>query len=99
LCVKTETYKALEPEHVQKIYEWFIGYTDVENHVKVVTTKEIAENDRSLNIPLYVEKIIEDTLPTVEVAMADLKSAWAKILLAEEKFKSVLVRFIAKEVR
>lgn len=89
----------LEPEHVQKIYEWFIGYTDVENHVKVVTTKEIAENDHNLNIPLYVEKIIEDTLPTVEVAMADLKSAWAESLLAEEKFKSVLARFIAKEVR
>ncbi len=37
--------------------------------------------------------------PTVEVAMADLKSAWAESLLAEEKFKSVLARFIAKEVR
>ncbi len=43
-----------------------------------------------------MEKIIEDTLPTVEVAMADLKSAWAESLLAEETLKSVLARFIAK---
>ncbi len=84
----------LEPEHVQKIYTWFTGYADVENHVKVATIRDISENDFNLNIPLYVEKIIEDTLPTVEVAMADLKSAWQDSLSAEERFKSVLARFV-----
>jgi hypothetical protein len=33
----------------------------------------IAENDYNLNIPLYVEKTIEDDLPTVAEALADLR--------------------------
>lgn len=37
--------------------------------------------------PLYVEKIIEDNLPSVEVALADSKAAWNESLIPEEKFK------------
>ncbi len=84
----------LEPNHVQQIYDWLTGYTDVENYVKVADTDELKENDYNLNIPLYVEKIIEDNLPTVKEAMADLKTAWAESLVAEEKFKKVLARFM-----
>jgi len=84
----------LEPEHVNTIYKWFRDYKDVENHVKVASLEDIESNEHNLNIPLYVEKIIEDTLPTVEVAMAQLKTAWAESLKAEEKFKKVLSRFM-----
>ena len=55
---------------------------------------ELKENDFNLNIPLYVEKIIEDNLPSVEEAMADLKQAWQASLDAENKFKKVLEKFI-----
>ena len=41
---------------------------------------DLKENDFSLNIPLYVEKIIEDNLSSVEEAMADLKQAWKESL-------------------
>jgi len=37
---------------------------------------------------------IEDNLPSVEVALADLKTAWAKSLKAEEKFKAILKNYI-----
>jgi len=84
----------LEPNHVQQIYDWYTGYADVENYVKVADADELKENDYNLNIPLYVEKIIEDNLPTVEEAMADLKTAWDESLKAEEKFKQVLERFV-----
>ncbi len=84
----------LEPNHVQQIYDWFNGYADVKNYVKVADTDELKENDYNLNIPLYVEKIIEDKLPTVEEAMADLKKAWEESLKAEEKFNKVLARFM-----
>jgi type I restriction enzyme M protein len=43
---------------------------------------------------LYVEKIIEDNLPSVEVALADLKIAWNESLQSEEKFKTILKQFI-----
>lgn len=84
----------LEPEHVQQIHDWFSGYKNVENYVKVASKKELKENGYNLNIPLYVEKIIEDNLPSVEEAMADLKQAWQASLEAEEKFKKVLKEFL-----
>jgi type I restriction enzyme M protein len=83
----------LEPNHVQQIYSWYNNYEDVENQVKVTTLDEIKENDFNLNIPLYVEKIIEDNLPSVEEAMTDLKIAWEGSLKAEEKFKVILEKF------
>jgi type I restriction enzyme M protein len=84
----------LEPEHVQQIYQWYNDYQDVENYAKVASFEDLKENDFNLNIPLYVEKIIEDNLPTVEEAMTDLKEAWQASLDAEEKFKAILKGFI-----
>ncbi|WP_351118855.1 class I SAM-dependent DNA methyltransferase [Psychrobacter sp. SMN/5/1215-MNA-CIBAN-0208] len=84
----------LEPEHVQQIYQWYSDYQDVENYAKVASFEDLKENDFNLNIPLYVEKIIEDNLPSVDEAMADLKEAWQASLEAEEKFKTVLKRFL-----
>ena len=84
----------LEPEHVQQIFTWYRNYADVENYVKVASMDDLAENDFNLNIPLYVEKIIEDDLPSVAEAMSDLKQAWQESLAAEEKFKSILKGFL-----
>jgi len=84
----------LEPEHVNQIFEWYQNYEDVENYVKVASMDEIAENDYNLNIPLYVEKIIEDNLPSVEEAMVDLKQAWEAAQDAEKNFKQKLKEFI-----
>jgi type I restriction enzyme M protein len=84
----------LEPEHVQQLFDWYNAYEDVENYVKVASKADLKENDYNLNIPLYVEKIIEDNLPSVEEALADLKTAWDESLKAEEKFKTILNKFI-----
>jgi type I restriction enzyme M protein len=85
----------LEPEHVQQIFNWQQSYQDVENYVKVSTIAEIKENDYNLNIPLYVEKVIEDNLPSVEEALLDLKMAWDESLKAEEKFIAILKKIIS----
>lgn len=84
----------LEKEHVDQIYTWYSEYKEVENYVSVATQDDLKENDYNLNIPLYVEKIIEDNLPSVEQALADLKEAWGESLKAEEKFKTILKEFI-----
>jgi len=84
----------LEHNHVDQIFQWVNAYEDVENYVKVASLDEIIENDYNLNIPLYVEKIIEDNLPSVEEAMVDLKTAWEESLKAEQQFKAVLKRFL-----
>lgn len=85
---------SLEPNHVQQIYDWYDNYQNVENYVKVASMDELKENDFNLNIPLYVEKVIEDNLPSVEEAMSDLRTAWQASLDAEAKFKQVLERFL-----
>ncbi|MBZ0246090.1 MAG: type I restriction-modification system subunit M, partial [Cyclobacteriaceae bacterium] len=63
----------LEKNHVKQIFDWFTDFKDVENSVKVASMEMIKENDYNLNIPLYVEKVIEDNLPSVEEALTDLK--------------------------
>jgi type I restriction enzyme M protein len=84
----------LEPEHVTQIFDWCKEYKDVENYVKVATLADLEENEYNLNIPLYVEKIIEDNLPSVEEALTDLKTAWQKSLEAEGAFKKILKEFL-----
>ena len=84
----------LEKEHVNQIYQWYQDFKNVENHVSIATRADLEENDYNLNIPLYVEKIIEDNLPSVEEALADLKVAWQKSQEAEKKFKKILNEFI-----
>lgn len=84
----------LEPHHVNQLFDWYTNFNEVENYTKIASLEDIAENDYNLNIPLYVEKIIEDNLPSVEVALADLKTAWNESLEAEEKFKKILNQFI-----
>ncbi len=83
----------LEPEHVDRIFQWYHDYKDVENYVKVASMADLAENDFNLNIPLYVEKIIEDNLPSVEEALEDLKTAWTESQKAEAHFKAKLQEF------
>lgn len=84
----------LETEHINQLFDWYNQNKDVENYVKVASMKDLEENDFNLNIPLYVEKIIEDNLPSVEEALSDLKTAWEASQKAEEKFKTILKEFI-----
>ncbi len=84
----------LEAEHVQQIYTWYQAFEDVENYVKVAERSDLEENDYNLNIPLYVEKVIEDDLPTVEEALTDLKQAWEESQQAEVRFRALLQNFI-----
>jgi type I restriction enzyme M protein len=84
----------LEPDNVKQIFEWYQKYDTIENYVKLATLDDIKENDFNLNIPLYVEKIIEDNLPSVEEALSNLKTAWNECLTAEDKFKDILKNYI-----
>lgn len=84
----------LEKEHVEQLFTWYTAFKEVENYVKIASKDDLKDNDYNLNIPLYVEKIIEDNLPSVEVALADLKTAWDASQEAEENFKTILKEFI-----
>jgi len=47
-----------------------------------------------MHIPLYVEKEIEDNLPSMEEAISSLKAASEKAWLAEERLKILLEKFL-----
>jgi type I restriction enzyme M protein len=83
----------LEPEHVNQIYDWYKSFQDVENFVKVVSLSEISDNDYNLNIPLYVEKKIEDNLPSVEQALSELKIAWKNSKEADQELINILQEY------
>lgn len=50
---------SLTNEHIRKIADAYVGYKDVDGFAKVVTIKEIGENNFSLSIPLYVKPPVE----------------------------------------
>jgi len=83
----------LETEHIERIYIWYRDNKDVQNHAKVVELGQIEVNDFNLNIPLYVEKKIEDNLPTVNEALVSLKQAYKEAIKAEDKMKDKLKGF------
>jgi len=80
----------LEPEHVEHIFRLYRDYKDVPGGAKVVTLNEVAANDHNLNIPLYVEPVVEEETITVEQALAGLKKAYAEACEAEDKLAALL---------
>lgn len=84
----------LDKEHVDRLFAWYANFQDIDNYVKVVDMQQIIENDYNLNIPLYIDKIIEDNLPSVEEAKMQLKEAWSASQEAENKFKTLLKQFL-----
>jgi len=73
----------LLPVHVERIYQWFRDYRDVEGVARVVTFDEIAANDHNLNIPRYVEPKVEQDVLTVDEATKRLRKS-AQAAFAEE---------------
>jgi len=80
----------LEKEHIEHIYKWYKDYEDVQGYVKVVDIEQIKLNDFNLNIPLYVEKKIEDDIPSVSEALENLKKAFEDTVKAEGKMQEKL---------
>ena len=77
-------------EHVDKIHSWYEDFQDVEGVCRVVSLEEIRENDFNLNIPRYVEPIIEEDAITIDQAIANLKESLQAAYAAEDKLTQLL---------
>lgn len=75
------------------MYNWYSKEKGVSNYVKLVSLAEIQEKDYNLNIPLYIEKEVEDNLPTLDIALKDLEKAAEEAWKAEDRFKTLLKQF------
>lgn len=82
----------LLPEHVDRIQDWYEKYQDVEGVCRLVSLDEIRENDFNLNIPRYVEPVIEEESITIDQAIANLKDALQAAYAAEDRLKDLLIR-------
>jgi type I restriction enzyme M protein len=82
----------LLPEHVSSIHRWYDNYTDVDGLCRVVTLDEIRENDFNLNIPRYVEPVLEEETITADEAIAHLKESLKAAYKAEDRLKELLER-------
>jgi len=87
---KGRNQNELLPEHVDRIYQWYSDYADVDGVATVATLDEIAQNDFNLNIPRYVEPIVEEEQITVEEAVANLKRSLKAAYAAEDRLKTLL---------
>lgn len=79
-------------EHVDQIFKWFSDYQDVEGRVKVATMDDIEENEYNLNIPLYVEPVIEEETISIQETLGEFKKAIDECFAAEENLKAILKR-------
>ncbi|MEN6341115.1 MAG: class I SAM-dependent DNA methyltransferase [Methanospirillum sp.] len=82
----------LLPEHVDRIFGWYHDFADVDGVACVVPLGEIAANDYNLNIPRYVEPVVEGEVQTVEEATARLRESAMAAFAAEDRLIAVLKR-------
>ena len=83
----------LEADQADKIYSWYSDFKNAKNHAKVASLKDIASNGWSLNIPLYVEKTDESTLPSVKESTVNFKQSLEDVWQSEAKLKKILKDF------
>jgi len=88
---KGRAQNELLPEHVENIHSCYREYQDVKGLCRVVAIQEIRENDFNLNIPRYVEPVIEEESVSVEEALAHLKKSLEEAYAAEDRLKKLLI--------
>lgn len=85
----------LENAHIAHISSAYENYADEENYAKVATIDEIAAQDYSLNIPLYVRGSIVNPNPVASVE--ECVDDWmAQSITAQESTKA-LIELLTKE--
>lgn len=87
---KGRAQNELLPEHVDRIYDWYAAHEDVEGVARLVALDEIKENDWNLNIPRYIEPVIEEETVTVADAIGNLKSSLEAAYAAEDRLQTLL---------
>jgi type I restriction enzyme M protein len=80
----------LEPEHAERILKLYRDYESAEGTAKVATPAEISGNEWNLNIPRYVEPVVETESITVGQAMTNLEDALRDAYKAEDRLRRLL---------
>ena len=89
-CVKVTNNNKLTDENISNIVKIFTDREDIEHTAKLVSNKEIAENDYNLSVSTYVEK--EDTREQVDIV--ELNKQIDEIVTRENKLREEIAKII-----
>ena len=79
----------LSPEDVDRLYNLYADYKDLEDYSKIVTLQEIADKDYNLSPNRYVDYHKEAIRPYEEVKKEFIE-ALEDVKKAEEEFKKLI---------
>lgn len=79
----------LSPDDINRLYELYTRYADVEDYSKVVKLDEIADKDYSLSPNRYIEYHREDVKPYADVK-AEFLSAYEELKRCEARFAELI---------
>ena len=85
----------IEDAHIAHISSAYENYVDEENYAKVATIDEIAAQDYSLNIPLYVRGSIVDPNPVASVE--ECVDDWMAQSITAQESTQALIDLLTKE--
>jgi len=96
---KGRAQNELLDKHVDQLFKWYKKGEEVEGVARLVPLTEIGENDWNLNIPRYIEPVIEEETVTVGEAIENLKTSLDAAYEAEDKLKKLLIENNLMEVK
>ena len=86
---------SLTDDHIRKIADAYVGYKDEDGFAKVVTTKDIEENNFSLSIPLYV-KPAADAVEVDAFTVQQHYESWRAMSERVQKYYTLLNEMIER---
>ena len=91
-CEKVTNNNKLRQENIDNILGWFTDRKDVPYIARLVSNKEIGENDYNLSVSTYVEK--EDKSEKVDIAV--LNKQISEIVAREQVLREEIDKIIAE---
>jgi len=82
----------LEREHALDVLNWYQGFSDVEDAVRIVSLDEIQAEDWTLNISRYVLPPLQDDIPPLPEAIEAFKDALTRCREAETRLAEVMTK-------
>lgn len=91
-CIKVTNNNQLTEQNINNIIKIFENREDVEYITKLVSNKEIAENDYNLSVSTYVEK--EDTREKIDIV--ELNKKIDEIVAKEQELRDAINKIISE---
>ena len=91
-CIKVTNNNQLTEQNINNIIKIFESREDLEYIAKLVSSKEIAENDYNLSVSTYVEK--EDTREKIDIV--ELNKEIDEIIAKEQELRDAINKIISE---